>query len=112
MTESRQALCILEEIRDELVRAREDRDRFYMEMRDFLDRITEDPQSGPGPCPSRTPVITFDNGPLPQQSCNLRFGHGGMHESSEGSRWVDEDGSPVGSGQPAAASDGQEGTNK
>lgn len=89
---------------DELRRMNDGRDQFHREVLDLFAAVTK---PDPGPCASRTPLITFDNGPLPQQRCTLRHGHEGMHESVEGSRWTD-DGS-LHSEQPAAAPDGQEG---
>lgn len=87
-------------IAEELRRSNEDRDRFYREV---LEVLTSAKGVEPGPCPSGTPVLNFGAGALPVQSCDLRAGHDGMHESSEGSRWTDDDEGSLRSEQPAAA---------
>lgn len=93
------SLAIVEELR----RSNEDRDRFYSTMREFFEKVTEDPYEAPppGPCASQTPPITFDGRTMPRLWCNLRHGHAGRHEN-EGTSWVDE-GSSLRSEQPAAA---------
>lgn len=96
----------LEGIYIQLRRRNDQAEAFY---REALDVLTSAKGVEPGPCPSCIPVLDFGTGALPVQSCNLRAGHDGMHESSEGSRWTDDDEGSLRSGQPAAEPDGQEG---
>lgn len=72
---------------DELRRMNEGRDQFHREVLDLCVSFTK---PDPGPCPSQSPLLNLGTGPLPRQRCNLRYGHEGMHESVEGSRWTDE----------------------
>lgn len=84
---------VLREIREELRRANDARDRMFGEVSALLAHLRA-PEIPPGPCPSRLPIRNLSTDMHPRFfDCDLRAGHAGLHEhvSSEGqARWPDE----------------------
>lgn len=86
-------------VADELRRSNEDRALFYTAMREFFEKVTEDPMASPKGderCAAMRGHSSWDQ-------CVNPGGHHGLHVDEVGIAFSEDVGSPVGSGQPAAA---------